>query len=473
MLSCNMSTSKSIFMFTRDLRLEDNTTLIQALKHSECILPIFIFNPDQISDENQYKSNNCLQFMCECLDELDRNLQSLNSRLYFFHGYPEKVLESLIQQDPTITAIYITMDYTPFAKTREFKIKQLCKQYHLSFHTYEDYLLTGINKIHTSNNTCYVKFTPFLKQALEIANKIPAPDTSHATYHHKYISAKIHYSNEYKDNYHNLYTPNPNLAIHGGRSNAMKILKNLSDYQHYNQSRNFPAQNQTTKLAPFLKFNVVSIREAYYSVYSSLGMSSSLITQLYWRDFYMILLYHYPNNLHSPMKPKYSKIQWKNNLTWFKLWCTGRTGYPIVDAAMRELNTTGFMHNRCRMIVSSFLVKVLQIDWQYGEKYFAQQLIDYDPANNNGGWQWSSSSGSDSQPYFRIFNPELQTKKFDPHCEYIKKWLPELQTLTATQILNWHTLHIQLQKQYNIDYYSPIVDYTIQKTSTLKMYSNI
>lgn len=468
MLSLRMQTNKSIFIFTRDLRLQDNTALIQALKQSQHVIPIFIFNPEQLNTSNQYKSNNCLQFMCECLDSLNKELQAFKSRLFFFHGHPKDIIESLLQQDPTITSIYITTDYTPFSKSRSSAIKQLCQKHNISFHTYEDYLLTGISKILTIAGTCYVKFTPFLKQALTVP--VLPPDDSILV---NYINANTSYTNEYTDDYHSFYTSNPNIAIHGGRQNALQILSNLSPYQNYNHSRDYPSQNKTTMLSPFLKFNVVSIREVYKAFISTLGHDNNLITQLYWRDFYMILLHYHPNNLLSSMKKNYDKIAWNNNETWFKLWCEGKTGYPIVDAAMRELNTTGFMHNRCRMIVSSFLIKILQIDWRWGEKYFAQHLIDYDPSNNNGGWQWSSGSGSDSQPYFRIFNTILQTEKFDHNCEYIKKWLPELSTLTPKQILSWSEVHTQLRTTLNIDYPSPIVDYHSQKTSTLEMYSKI
>jgi len=241
---------------------------------------------------------------------------------------------------------------------------------------------------------------------------------------------------------------------------AQKIIK----------ERNYPNKNKTTRLSAYLKFNVVSIREVYESFKNKLGAKNNLLTQLYWRDFYMIILYHYPNNLGSSMKEKYDKIKWDNNKSWFKLWCNGKTGFPIVDASMREMNVTGFMNNRCRMIVSSFLIKILQIDWRWGENYFAQKLTDYDPANNNGGWQWIAGSGSDSQPYFRIFNIKLQTEKYDKDCKYIKKWIPELKNLSPKEIRNWDDIY---QNYKSIKYPAPIVDYAKQKLKTIKLYEKI
>lgn len=455
----------SIYIFTRDLRLYDNTSLIHALSNSDIVIPIFIFNPDQISNKNTYKSDNCVQFMCECLDELDDELQKLKSRLYIFYDHHENVIEYLIKHNPNISAVYINMDYTPYAKMRDDKINKICKKYKIEFISKEDYLLTGKDKIINSTGNCYVKFTPFFEHAKK--EKIEEPQK---TQKKNYINSKIKFKNEYTKNYHDFYTENKNISVRGGRSKALNILKNITKYKNYNVNRDYPNENKTTKLSAYLKFNVVSIREVYKVFKENLGEKNKLITQLYWRDFYMILLFHYPNNIGNSMKKKYDKIKWTNNKKWFKLWCDGKTGYPIVDAGMRELNTTGYMHNRCRMIVSSFLIKILQIDWRWGEKYFAKNLVDYDPANNNGGWQWGSGSGADSQPYFRIFNPMRQTDKFDKECKYIKKWIPVLKELEAKEIINWDITSL---KYKNIKYPAPIVNYAEQKEKTIKMYEKI
>jgi deoxyribodipyrimidine photo-lyase len=455
----------SIFIFTRDLRLYDNTSLNDALKNSDIVIPIFVFNPNQITNKNKYKSDNCVQFMCECLDELDDELKKYNSRLYIFNDYHENVIEYLIKHNQDISKVYINMDYTPYAKLRDEKINKICKKNNVEFISHEDYLLTGKDKITNSSGKCYVKFTPYLEQAKKIEIKEPIKIS-----HKNYINSKIKFKNEYAKNYHDFYEENKNIAVRGGRSNALIILKNITKYKTYNIDRDYPNKNKTTKLSAYLKFNVVSIREVYKVFKEKLGIKNKLLVQLYWRDFYMILLWHYPDNIGNSMKEKYDNIKWSDNKKWFKSWCDGKTGFPIVDAGMRELNTTGYMHNRCRMIVSSFLIKILQIDWKWGEKYFAQKLVDYDPANNNGGWQWGSGSGADSQPYFRIFNPMRQTDKFDKECEYIKKWIPELREIETKEIKNWEVSYL---KYKNIKYPPPIVDYTEQKEKTIKMYEKI
>jgi deoxyribodipyrimidine photo-lyase len=455
----------SIFIFTRDLRLYDNTSLLEALKNSDFVIPIFIFNPNQITDKNKYKSNNCIQFMCECLDELDEELRKYKSKLYFFNDYHEKVIEYLIKHNNDIDSVYINMDYTQFAKTRDEKIKKVCDKYKINFYSFEDYLLTSKDKIVNSSGNCYVKFTPFYEKAKN--EEVQRPKTSKLK---NYINSKFKFKNEYTKDYHNFYEENNNISVRGGRNNALQILKNIKEFDSYNEDRDYPSKNKTTKLSAYLKFNVVSIREVYDIFTKKLKKTNKLITQLYWREFYMILLYHYPDNLGNSMREKYDKIKWDNNKKLFKLWCEGKTGFPIIDAGMRELNTTGFMHNRCRMITSSFLIKILQIDWRWGEKYFAQNLVDYDPANNNGGWQWGAGSGSDSQPYFRIFNPMRQIDKFDKDCEYIKKWVPELVDLSSKEIKKWDEIY---KEHKNIKYSDPIVDYAERKQKTLTMYEKI
>jgi deoxyribodipyrimidine photo-lyase len=458
----------SIFIFTRDLRLQDNTTLLYALRESETVIPIFIFNPKQIEGSNKYKSDNCVQFMCECLDELSEELKKKGSRLYFFYDEPDIIIESLLKKYKDIDAVYINMDYTPFAKKRDLDIASVCKKYDVDFYSYEDYLLTGKDKIVNSSGECYVKFTPFFRSASKL--KVKSPDKSNPK---NYIEKKHELIKEYKKDYNKsgFYANNPNISVHGGRKNALKILKNILDYKDYNEDRDYPNKECTTKLSAYLKFNVVSIREVYEVFKKKLGLKNKLIQQLYWREFYMIILNHYPQLLQKKsMKPAYDNIKWDNNSKFFKLWCEGKTGIPINDAGMRQMNQTGFMHNRCRMIVASVLIKSLQIDWRWGEKYFATKLVDYDPANNNGGWGWVSSSSTDSQPFFRIFNPYRQAESFDKECEYIKKWIPELKDVPAKDILNWEEAY---EKYPNIKYPAPIINFAESKEKTLKMYKAI
>jgi len=465
-MSSKIKYKSSIFIFTRDLRLYDNTSLSLALKESQLIIPIFIFNPRQLNDSNKYKSNNCIQFMCESLDELDEMLQKKGSRLYFFYGEPEIIIESLIKKYDQIESVYINMDYTPFAKKRDFEIEKVCNDYDVDFNSYEDYVLTGKDKIVNSSGNCYVKFTPFFNSASKF--KVNSVNKSNMS---NFINKKTIFQKEYSGDYHSFYKKNDNIAVRGGRSNALKILKSITKFKNYNSCRDYPDEQCTTQLSAYLKFNVVSIREVYHIFKEKLGLKNKLITQLYWRDFYMIILSHYPQLLQNKsMKPAYDNIVWDDNKKWFKLWCDGQTGIPIVDAGMRQMNTTGFMHNRCRMITASVLTKSLQINWRFGEKYFATKLVDYDPANNNGGWGWVSSTSTDSQPYFRIFNPYRQAENFDPNCEYIKKWVPELDNVSVKDILDWENAY---KKHPNIKYSKPIIDFAKSKEKALKMYSKI
>ena len=242
----------------------------------------------------------------------------------------------------------------------------------------------------------------------------------------------------------------------------MRIAK--TSIQHYSKTRN-ELSISTSELSPYIKFGCISIRE----VYQAFKTKHDFIRQLFWRDFYANILYSFPHVLGSAMKPNYNKLHWHNNSNLFKKWCNGETGYPVVDAGMRQLLQTGYMHNRARLIVSSFLVKTLLISWEKGEKYFAQHLVDYDPASNNGNWQWTAGSGADSQPYFRIFNPWEQTKNYDSNCEYIKQWIPELKDVPNKDILNWENTYSQYK---NIKYPKPIVNYKTQKELTLHMYSS-
>jgi deoxyribodipyrimidine photo-lyase len=456
--------NESLFIFTRDLRLIDNTTLLKALYESETVIPIFIFNPKQINDINKYKSDNCVQFMCECLDELNEDLNKINSRLYFFYDEPHIIIEKLLKKYNSIDCVYINMDYTPFAQKRSGTIENICIKYKKNFCTEEDYLLTGINQVINGSGNSYVKFTPFFNEAQKI--KIREPSTKKFK---NFINKKEKISGEFTKDYHKFYNYNKDISVVGGRNNALKILKHLKNFKKYNIERDYP-HIQTTCLSAYLKFNVVSIREVYSSFNESLEKKNNLIKQLYWREFYMIVMFNNPHVIGGAMKENYNNIKWENNKSWFKKWCDGNTGFPIVDAGMRQMNITGFMHNRCRMIVSNFLIKLLHIDWRWGEKYFASKLVDYDPANNNGGWQWSSSSGADSQPYFRLFNPMLQIDRFDKECQYIKKWVPELKDVDPKIIRNWDTE----QKNYkNINYPQVMIDYKKEKEKTIKYYKSI
>ena len=455
----------SLFIFTRDLRLEDNTGLIKGLKNSENALPVFIFDSNQITDKNSYKSNNCVQFMIECLEDLDSQLKKKGSRLFYFYGSDyEIIIRNIIKNSDKydIKSIYISMDYTPFAKHRQKILQKICKDLELNLFITEDHMLTGYDAVKKDDNSYYVKFTPYYRAALKVI--IKSPQTNR---YKNYVKKSYSIKGEYEKDIHDFYEENNNVLVRGNRQNAIKILKQIKNFNNYNIEREIPFHHGTTRLSAYTKFNVVSVREIYEYFRENLSRSNKLITQLYWRDFYMQVMHNF-DVIKQPMKQKYD-IKWENNPTLIKKWKTGTTGIPIVDAGMRELNQTGWMHNRSRMIVSNCLVKIFRCDWMIGEKYFAQNLIDYDPASNNGGWQWSASTGVDSQPYFRVFSPWRQAEKHDSKCEYIKKWIPELKDVLYKDILKWDTKW----KDYKNTYDKPCVD-DIQEEfkKTLKLYNS-
>jgi len=452
----------AIFIFTRDLRLEDNIPLISALKNNQYVLPIFIFNPQQITDKNTYKSNNSIQFMIESLDELNKDLQKQGSRLFYFYGEPNTILKKIINESDKyeIKSIYISMDYTEFAKKREKELAKFCKQNDLELYVMENHMLTGFDKVKKNDGTFYKKFTPYYRVAIKLNIDKPIKNNKK-----NYIPKSYKFSSEFKKDIHDFYEPNDDILVRGGRSNAIKILKKIKEYKDYNISREIPAIRGTTYLSAYIKFNVVSIREVYEYFTKNLSKNNHLITQLFWRDFYTQILANF-KVLKTPMNEHY--IEWENNPTFIKKWKDGETGIPIVDAGMRQMNITGWMHNRVRMITSNFLVKILRCDWIIGEKYFAQTLVDYDVGNNNGGWQWSAGTGADSQPYFRVFSPWRQAESYDPDCLYIKKWIPELADVPVKDILNWNEKWVNYR---NISYPKPIVE-NIQDEfkKTLKLY---
>lgn len=440
----------ALHIFRRDLRLHDNTALLEALKQSQQVIPCFIFDKRQI-EMNDYKSDNCIQFMAQSLQELNAELHKKESRLFTFYGIAEDIVAQLITQNK-IEAVFINRDYTPFSKSRDHKIADVCHQQQVDFHCYADALLHEPEQIVKSDKQPYTVFTHAYKKALQIPVQAPRKNM-HDNYYRDHITLE-----DTKTLTKLLQKNNPNLLVKGGRQEAIALLKRIHQLENYADIRNIPALNGTTKLSAHNKFGTVSIREVYAVIAKAFGTQHTLITELYWRDFFTHITYFYPRVLGSSFHEKYEAIKWSQNENKFRAWCEGRTGFPIVDAGMRELNTTGYMHNRVRMIVASFLTKDLHIDWRWGEKYFAQQLVDYDPAVNNGNWQWAASTGCDAQPYFRIFNPWLQQQKFDPECLYIKKWIPELATIPNKTI---HELNTNLTKLMT-NYPDPIVDHGIE-----------
>mgnify|MGYP001236408665 CR=1 FL=1 len=451
----------ALHIFRRDLRLQDNTALIEALKLSEQVIPCFIFDKRQI-ECNDYKSDNAIQFMAHSLQELDAALKEKQSRLYFFYGTAEEVLAQLIATLP-LQAVFVNRDYTPFSRVRDQKMETVCKHNRIAFYSYADALLQEPEQVTKKNDEPYTLFTPFFKTATRLPVQ-PPQKNRYANYYQASIPLEDKQTLQKL-----LQKTNPNLSVKGGRQEALKLLKKAEALTNYKKMRDFPALDGTTRLSAHHKFGTLSIRESYATALKTFGKQHQLITEFYWRDFFTHIAFHYPRVLGGAFHAKYDALPWRNNEKQFRLWCEGRTGFPLVDAGMRELNTTGFMHNRVRMVTASFLIKDLLIDWRWGEKYFAQKLVDYDPAVNNGNWQWAASTGCDAQPYFRIFNPWLQQQKFDPDCLYIKRWVPELARLTAKTI---HALDKNPPPPIT-HYPSPLVNHSLESKKTKILYKKI
>lgn len=447
----------SVYLFRRDLRIQDNTALFKCMSSSDIIIPCFIFDVDQVTNKNKYKSDNCLQFMVESLINLDDNINKANKlcNLNVFYGNMIEVLD-YIHKNSNFNSIFFTMDYTPYARHKSSLIESWCRDKNIEVTILEDILLHKIkkDKILKSDGTPYKKFTPYYREACKIP--ISAPRKINNKFFTKFRITKSDYSLEEAKS---LYQENPNIYLHGGRNNCIKQLKK------YNGTN--------SNMSAYNKFGCISIRELYVVLKKKWPKKSSeTIRGLYWRDFYYRIVWYFPHVLKSNNRnfnKKFGDMKWYKNNN-FERWCNGTTGFPIVDAGMRQLNKVGYINNRNRLIVSSFLVKDLHINWEEGEKYFAKKLIDYDPSQNNGNWQWVAGSGVDSQPYFRIFNPWNQSEKYDENADYIKEWIPELRSVPANDIHEWY----KNSKNYgNINYPMPILDHNKEKNIAVNLTKNI
>ena len=453
------SHKKSLFVFRRDLRLEDNTGLIQALKTSDTVIPCFIY--DDFILKKFKDSVFRLDFLNESLRELDLELKKKNSSLQMFEGNPSKVIEDIIKEDNHgIDAVFLNVDFTNYSRSRDAKIHSICKKNNVNFYQILDFLLHNPNDIKTNNRDCpYTVYSFFYKKAQQYhVRKIQRN-------YRKNYSDKITSKTNIRDN-----ISMKNLKTSGGRKAGMNILKNLDKFRDYKNTRDFPKfDGSTTKLAPHNKFGTVSIREVYHAIRETLGPNHTLMNEIYWREFFSYILFHFLWACKKSFQKRFQKIPWSQDKKKFHIWTQGMTGFPIVDAGMRQLNNTGFMHNRVRMIVASFLTKDLHIDWRWGEQYFAEKLVDYDPAVNAGNWQWAASTGCDAVPYFRIFNPWIQQQKFDPDCSYIKRWIPELEELTSKQIHNlWNDF-----PDRSVRYVKPILDHKTESHKTKETFKKV
>jgi deoxyribodipyrimidine photo-lyase len=451
-----------LFIFRRDFRVIDNIGLNLANSLCKRIYPVFIFTPEQVTGTNKFKSDNAVQFMIESLEDLSSQISKMGGKLQCFYGHNNAIVSYLIKE-LDINVVCFNADYSPYAIQRELGIIKICDSQGIALEYGHDYYLHPPGTIVNGQGNPYQKFTPYYNVASK--KKVDLPEKArkiHFVTSNRHLEHTISLDDAFK---RFVGKENPNILVHGGRTNAIKQLhvasKNIKNYSKTHNELSHP----TSQLSAYIKFGCLSIRE----VYKTFRLKHDFIRQLFWREFYEGILFSFPQVLGHALKPKYNKIKWHHNSNWFKKWCNGETGFPVVDAAMRELNETGYMHNRARLIVSSFLVKTLLISWEEGEKYFARNLTDYDPASNNGNWQWQAGSGADSQPYFRIFNPWRQGEEYDPNCKYIKTWIPELASLEPKIINNWAT---EWKNYKDIKYPKPICDYSEQKEKCLKMYKD-
>jgi deoxyribodipyrimidine photo-lyase len=399
--------------FRRDLRLKDNAGLYHALKAGLPVLPIFIFDTE-ILDQLEDKTDARVSFIHQSLQEMQTELLELGSSLEVLHGKPLDCIKTLTKKY-AIGTVFINHDYEPSAIQRDAAIEAYLGENKVAFRSYKDQVILEKGEVLKDDGTPYTVFTPYSrkwKSKLTDEHLKAYPVEKYQNHFFKQAPIEL-----------------PSLESIG--FTASNIIFPAKAWKKeivakYNENRNFPALEQgTSKLGVHLRFGTISIRAL--AVRAS-AVSETFLNELIWRDFYHMILWHFPRvSQGKSFKPAYEAIEWRNNEIEFKAWCKGQTGYPIVDAGMRELNATGFMHNRVRMITASFLTKHLLIDWRWGEAYFAQKLLDFDLAANNGGWQWASSSGCDAAPYFRVFSPALQTEKFDKDLKYISKWVPEFQ----------------------------------------------
>jgi deoxyribodipyrimidine photo-lyase len=454
----------SIFIFRRDLRLYDNVGMLELQKHTKEIIPIFIFTPEQITSKNKFKSNNAIQFMIESLKELRQEFKKRNGDMLFFQGDNLAVLKR-IHKTIGLENIGFNRDYTPYARKRDDEIEKWAKSQGIECHITEDYLLSPIGELNKSDGNPYTVFTPFKNNGLSY--NVPKP-RGNAIKSIASITTVSSFASICKPKGIPAYSENESILVRGGRTKGLVKLQGIKKLRKYDQTRNTPSI-QTTELSAYIKFGNLSIREVYHKIKTINGLQSGLISQLFWREFYFYIAYYFPHVLQGKaLVDKYDKVKWIKKSAKLDKWKRGMTGYPIVDAGMRQLNQTGYMHNRLRLITSNFLNRLLGMDWREGELYYAQQLTDYDPSVNNGNWQWIASVGVDTKPYFqRLFNPWLQSEKFDKNAEYIKRWIPELKNVPSEHLHKWEEYYKTYPK---INYPAPVVDYKRARERSVTMY---
>ncbi len=434
----------NIFWFRRDLRLQDNAGLFHALKSSKKVVPLFIFDKS-ILDALKDRSDARVTFLHDTISDLKSQLEGQGSSLVVRYGHPLEVFPDLIQEFD-IDHVFTNRDYEPYAKERDTAVRELLAQHQIGFQDFKDHVIFDRDEVVKGDGTPYVVFTPYSRTW---RSKLEEHMVGHGDERHSYYF-QSYPNEEYAANYFDS-APLPLISLEEmdfTRSSipipSATVTRKI--IREYDEKRDYPAMDATSRLGIHFRFGTISIRE---KARHAQRLNATYLTELIWRDFYSQILHHFPHVAEEPFRKKYDFIPWRNNEAEYEAWKKGETGYPIVDAGMRQLNETGYMHNRVRMIVASFLTKHLLIDWRWGEAYFAEKLLDFDLASNNGGWQWAAGCGTDAAPYFRIFNPESQMKKFDGKKDYVRHWVPEFGT------------H---------DYPAPIVDHKMARQRCLDAY---
>lgn len=430
-----MNQSVSICWFRRDLRLIDNAALYHALRSEWPVVPVFIFDKN-ILDKLENKQDRRVEFIREALADMQAQLLKIGSSFHIYYNDAESAWKQILK-DYKVAKVFTNHDYEPYARDRDNNIYKLLKKDGIPIESHKDQVIFEKSEVVKDDGKPYTVFTPYSRKWKSVLSE----------FYLKPYPTKKYFLNFYKQ--HEIQVPS--LASMGFQEVDKPFpSKQLNEelVKKYKQQRDFPAIRGTSKLGVHLRFGTISIRQL---AASALALNETFLNELIWRDFYHMILWHFPQvGKGQAFKPAYDLIKWRNNEYEFDKWCKGETGYPIVDAGMRELNETGYMHNRVRMIVASFLSKHLLIDWRWGEAYFAEKLLDFDLAANNGGWQWAAGSGCDAAPYFRVFNPYLQTQKFDPDRKYIRKWVPEFE---------------------EFNYPKPIVEHDFARKRCLEVYS--
>lgn len=424
----------NIFWFRRDLRVQDNKGLAEAAKSDLPVLPVFIFDTN-ILNQLEEKADSRVEFIRNCIVDIDKSFQAYGSSLYVYYDTPEKAFSKILTEFK-VSAVFCNHDYEPYATERDERIRELLQKHGASFRSFKDQVIFEKNDVLKDDGKPYTVFTPYKRKWLATLTEDDLKPNVIRSPEKKFLQTKPKQI--------------PSLESMGFRKGNIEFPPLEVDaalIKKYDKQRDFPAIEGTTRLGMHLRFGTISVRKL---AVQAKELNSTYLSELIWREFFQMILWHFPQvGKGSAFRPEYDHIKWRYDEADFEKWCNGTTGYPLVDAGMRQLNTIGFMHNRIRMVTASFLSKHLLIDWRWGEAYFAEKLLDFDLSANNGNWQWAAGSGCDAAPYFRIFNPTLQTKRFDPDLKYIRKWVPEFDEL---------------------DYAKPMVDHQFARERCLKAY---